>query len=85
MGELPHGKNGIIEDYMQLLNLRSHSSVKEALQLMSQKKRIANKKTCPCQCGKRLGKCETRHKINNLRKLMPRSSLLKHEWFINNL
>lgn len=78
MGELDHGEKGIISDYMELLNVDSAISVKKALILTSMKKRVANKKLCPCNCGKRLGKCKMRFAINNLRKRAPRAWFSKH-------
>jgi hypothetical protein len=78
MGELDHGEKGVVSDYMELLNVDSASSVKKALTLTSMKKRIANKKPCPCNCGKRLGKCKLRFTINKLRKRAPRAWFSKH-------
>ena len=54
-GELAHGKQGIIDDYRDLLGLRTEEQIMEALMLLGMKKRVANKKPCPCGCGNRLG------------------------------
>lgn len=78
-GELAHGDKGIIDDYRALLGLKTGEQVIEALRLLGMKKRIANKKSCPCKCGKRFGKCAFRYKLNNYRKIAPRS------WFISEL
>jgi hypothetical protein len=76
-GELAHGKQGIIDDYRDLLGLRTEEQVMEALRLLGTKKKIANKKPCPCNCGNRLGRCSFRHKLNNFRNLASGS------WFRN--
>lgn len=78
-GELAHGKQGIIDDYRDLLGLRTEEQVMEALRLIGMKKKIANKKPCPCNCGKRLGRCSFRHKLNSFRNLAPRY------WFVNDV
>lgn len=66
-GELPHGPAGEIEDYMELLGLSSVEQVLEALKLLGMKKRKANKKPCPCGCGRRLGACRFNKTIYRLR------------------
>jgi hypothetical protein len=71
-GELMHGEQGIIDDYCDLFDLRTHEQVIQTLKLLGMKKRIANKKSCPCGCRKRLGKCFIHHKLNNYRKMVPR-------------
>lgn len=76
-GELPHGKKGIIDDYLDLFGLKSHEQVLNTIILLGMKKRLANKKPCPCGCGKRLGVCSFNYKINQFRKMAPRS------WFSN--
>lgn len=82
-GELAHGNPGILDDYSNLLCLNDRSQIIKAIQLLGIKKRIANKKPCPCGCGKRLGVCSFHHKLNDFRKMAPVS------WFkanvLNNL
>lgn len=78
MGELEHGEPGIVDDYMDLFCLKSKFEVINALHLLSMKKRIANKRTCPCKCGRRLGRCKFRLKINDFRKMASRSWFKKH-------
>ncbi|MBF9016725.1 MULTISPECIES: hypothetical protein [unclassified Oceanispirochaeta] len=53
-GELDHGNVGALEDYSLLLGLEEDSQIIQAFQLMGLKKRVGNKKACPCGCGKRL-------------------------------
>lgn len=78
MGELDHGEPGIIDDYRSLLGLPERHQILKALALLGLKKRIANKRPCPCDCGKRLGVCRTRYRLNRYRTLAPRSWFRRH-------
>ncbi|MBU0769681.1 MAG: hypothetical protein KJ687_11390 [Proteobacteria bacterium] len=78
-GELPHGENGILEDYLILFGLKTTNQVKQALKLLGIKERIANKQSCPCACGQRLGKCSFRHNLNQYRKLATRPWFRDHQ------
>ena len=75
-GELPHGYYGILEDYKNIFGLRTNMQVIQTLNLICTKKRLANKKTCPCGCGKRLGKCRLHFLINKIRKNSTKKSNL---------
>lgn len=77
-GELPHGNKGILEDYAHLFKLRDPDQVLASIQLLGMKKRIANKRPCPCGCNRRLGKCSLHLRLNVFRKMAPRS------WFRKN-
>lgn len=70
-GELPHGNQGILEDYSCMFGLKEVFQIEKAVQLLCVKKRIANKKLCPCGCGKRLGVCPFRHTLDEFRKMAP--------------
>ena len=70
-GELAHGEQGIIDDYSVMFSLKGRTKVKLAIEMLGLKKRIANKKLCPCGCGKRLGMCSFHHKLNDFRKMAP--------------
>lgn len=70
-GELPHGDQGIVDDYSIMLGLRERDQIIHAIQLLGIKKRIANKRPCPCGCGKRLGACLFHRKLNEFRKMAP--------------
>lgn len=72
-GELRHGDEGILDDYLDLLGLDELKQVLYALELLAKKKRVANKKLCPCNCGRRLGVCPLHNKINELRRVSHRS------------
>lgn len=78
MGELDHGKEGLFKDYMELFCLTSKEQVILIVESLSYKKRIANKKKCPC-CVNRLGRCNKRFKVNSIRRLTSQS------WFKNHL
>ncbi|MFT5730210.1 MAG: hypothetical protein ACI8PB_004388 [Desulforhopalus sp.] len=77
-GELEHGNKGIVDDYIDLFGLKDHGQVVEALQLLGMKKRFANKKLCPCGCGKRLGVCSFHIKLNEFRCLASTSWFRTH-------
>lgn len=77
-GELAHGTAGIIYDYMEMFGLSESGQIVYALQLLGTKKRIANKKLCPCGCRLRLGRCPLHHRLNIIRPAAPRSWFSKH-------
>jgi hypothetical protein len=76
--ELAHGTQGIIDDYMGLFGLRTRLQVLHALRLLGMKRRMANKKPCPCDCGRRLGKCSVNLKIIRYRRMAPVSWFRSH-------
>lgn len=78
-GELAHGDPGIADDYITLLGLGDSHQVAQALQLLGSKKRIANKKPCPCGCGRRLGNCKFHRLLNEFRKMAPVSWFKTHQ------
>ena len=67
LGELSHGFPGLEECYMELLGLASGQQVRKAIMLLGLRKRIANKHLCPHGCGRRLGACEYRFKLDEFR------------------
>ena len=77
-GELPHGGKGVLEDYTELLSLRTAEQVRQALILLGMKERVANKAKCPCGCGRRLGKCSFRNILNKNRRLASRAWFRAH-------
>ena len=68
-GELAHGEQGLIDDYGEMFGLKGKLSVLRALQALGRRKREANKLTCPCGCGLRLGHCEYRFVLNEFRNI----------------
>ena len=76
--ELAHGTLGILDDYKDFFGLKTAGQVINTLALLGTKKRIANKKPCPCNCGNILGKCSFHLKINRFRNIATRSWFTKH-------
>lgn len=77
-GELSHGEAGLIECYGLLMGVPSLGQIKNAARLVMLKKRVANKRPCPCGCGKKLGQCPYHHKINVIRMSMFGKQLQHH-------
>jgi len=77
-GELAHGSDGIISDYACLLKLNHPSQVIAAIRLLCLKKRIANKKQCPCGCKRRLGACYFHKRLNQFRTMASPSWFKKY-------
>jgi hypothetical protein len=71
--ELAHGSLGILTDTAELFHLQTVEQARAVLELLTLKKRRANKNLCPCGCGRRLGKCLFNFKLHPLRKLASRS------------
>jgi hypothetical protein len=72
-GELPHGAPGALIDYQNLFGLKTPSQARLVLRALSLRRRVANKRPCPCGCRVRLGRCRLRWKLNHLRKAASRS------------
>ena len=72
LGELLHGSAGVVQDLAERLAI-PESAVMYALNLLGMKKRVANKRPCPCGSGRRLGTCPTNMAVRSVRKLASRS------------
>lgn len=77
-GELAHGEQGLIDDYAEMFGLKDKASVLLALKALGKRKREANKLSCPCGCGRRLGCCSYRFKLNIWRNLERRRWFREH-------
>ena len=66
-GELGHNIESIVDDFCDMMGLKEEYQIVQTKQLLKKKKRIANKKACPCGCGNRLGVCPLHYKLNELR------------------
>ncbi len=77
-GELKHGENGLIQDYEEIFNLKGKKAILGILLALSKRKRVANKLSCPCNCKRRLGKCDFRFKVIEWRSLAKRSWFKQH-------
>jgi hypothetical protein len=71
-GELSHGDIGELEDLASVFNLDGTHKVLACLDALSMKKRIANKKLCPCGCGVRLRLCKMHITLNEHRGVLSR-------------
>lgn len=73
-GELSHGAKGLREDLADLIGFEEEHILGGFVRLLSMKRRQANRRSCPCGSGLRLGRCHNR-KVNALR------SKLGRRWF----
>lgn len=72
-GELDHGNEGLISDFQDLFHLEKPTQVFYMLKVLSTRKKIANKMNCPCECGKRVTKCNYFNYVVRMRKTFTRS------------
>lgn len=77
-GELAHGEKGLIDDYSEMFRINGKSSVLLALKALGLRKRVANKRLCPCACGRRLGSCNYRFFLNEFRQIERRRWFRSH-------
>ncbi len=70
--ELAHGAQGLVHDYERLFSVVGASKVATTLQLLGKRKRVANKRPCPCSCGRRLARCAMHARLAPFRELAPR-------------
>ena len=59
-GELDHGANGLRDQLATMFGAKTSPHAEEFLRLAGMKKRHANKWACPCDSGRRLGRCHNR-------------------------
>lgn len=71
-GELAHGQPGELADCAELFRVKSAYQVQMVIRYLGMKKRRANKLACPCQCGRRLGKCHFNHRLREFRNIASR-------------
>ena len=71
-GELTHGSEGERADVARMLGISTDSDIAGVFTCLGQRRKTANHHPCPCGCGKRLGKCRFRVKIDALRPLASR-------------
>jgi hypothetical protein len=69
---------GVIDDYAKLFGLQEREQVIRALDLLGMKRRIANKKPCPCGCGRRLGRCSFNVSLGKFRDWASRTWFRDH-------
>lgn len=84
-GELAHGRPGLLQDYKDLFDVAQDEAVFACFDLLGMKRRIANKRPCPCGCGRRLGKCPVHQRLNQFRSMAPRSRLAAYGRTLRNV
>lgn len=72
VGELAHNGPGLLADYEEMFRIDGVDACIGILEALSTKKRIANKRPCPCGSRLRLGRCHNTV-VNPLRRLGSRS------------
>lgn len=77
-GELEHGSDGLLQHFASLFGVPSPRVAVEFVRLASLRRRLANRRECPCGSGRRLGRCHNRT-VNRLRNLLGRG------WFRSQL
>ncbi len=70
-GELDHGDAGILQDFAALFGVSQEGAAREFVGVASLRRRVANKRPCPCGSGRRLGRCH-HCRVNNVRALLGR-------------
>ena len=78
-GELDHGVDGVLKDFRSRFGVAEDKAAMAMVILAGLRKRVANKRPCPCGGGKRLGRCSHHGKVNALRKILGRA------WFRSQL
>lgn len=71
-GELRHGTEGQIQDLADDLQL-PEARIAAALNLLLMPRDLADTQSCPCRCGRLLGECELRERLNDVRSLASES------------
>lgn len=72
-GELDHGYAGLAHDARRIFRLPGRTSPEEFFRLAGMKRRVANKRSCPCHSGLRLGRCHARS-VNDARRRLGRGA-----------
>lgn len=70
LGELAHGTDGLVAAYAGVLGVDSAEKCIAMLDLLGKKRRIANKRPCPCGSGIRLGRCHA-EQLATIRRTLP--------------
>ena len=69
--DLPHEEAGLLKDYMKLFEAPSPEHAIQFLERLGERKRVANKRACPCGSGRRVGRCH-HLQFEKLRQVRPR-------------
>lgn len=82
-GELKHGLVGIIQEYLEIFELKSIDQVIKMLDILSMKKNLGNKMKCPCGCNRIVSKCLFHKKIVDYRNVMSRKEYAEERELIS--
>lgn len=69
--DLEHGEAGLLQGYLRLFKTQRTNDVLACLALLAVRRRVANKRPCPCRSGRRLGRCHARI-LNPFRRIWSR-------------
>jgi hypothetical protein len=72
LGELDHGIKGVLKDFQERFQVGDEKAAAGMVFLASLRRRVANKRPCPCGAGKRLGRCWHHRKVNEFRNTLGR-------------
>lgn len=70
--ELSHGIKGLLDDYKDMFHVETNEQAILILELLTLKKRESNKRGCPCGCGRRVGKCKFKERLDLFRSITTR-------------
>jgi hypothetical protein len=69
--DLPHEEAGLLKDYIKLFGAPSPEHTIAFLERLGERKRVANKRPCPCGSDRRVGRCH-HLQFDKLRRVRPR-------------
>jgi hypothetical protein len=76
-GELAHGPQGLIDDYRMIFAVEDARVLMRLLELLSMKRRRANKLPCPCGCGRRFAGCRLHVTAHRARATLSRWDIIR--------
>jgi hypothetical protein len=76
-GELAHGSQGLIDDYRMIFAVEDARVLMRLLELLSMKRRRANKLPCPCGCGRRFAGCRLHVTAHQARATLSRWDIIR--------
>lgn len=71
-GELLHGRAGLEQHFRTYFRVPAATNIAALLVLVGLRRRVANKRPCPCGSGRRLGRCH-HSEVNRARKALGRA------------
>ncbi|WPU60322.1 hypothetical protein SQW15_27155 [Pseudomonas asiatica] len=83
-GELEHGEQGLIDDYLKIFGMPDSASLRLLMKMLALKRRRANKLSCICGCGRRFAACGLHARAHAARRTLSRLDIkraYKEIWF----